>query len=103
MQDVDERRRELQSSYYFWCRCERCNNPEPYGTAAKCPNKSCTNPCSIKDLKCNECGEELSPTFADEFEVTRTLSIYHLDKKEEESSILYKYYQAIEKIRKIFL
>ncbi|XP_043286187.1 histone-lysine N-methyltransferase SMYD3 [Venturia canescens] len=77
---VDERREELQDSYFFWCNCERCSNPEPAASAASCPNKKCTNPCFPKDFKCTKCNELFPPNFQEDFELVKSQSRRKLEK-----------------------
>lgn len=77
---TDERRKELLESYFFLCECERCKDPESTEAAAACPNKSCTNPCSVNDFKCTKCNELFPSDFHDDFEFVESQSRRKLEK-----------------------
>lgn len=73
-----ERREELLSSYYFWCNCEKCEEPEPMAEAAKCPNKFCTYPCSSDADICENCNTRFPEEFRETFEEVSEFTAHHL-------------------------
>lgn len=75
-----DRREELHSSYYFWCDCERCKQPDPMAEAAACPNSSCDSPCSINAEECEKCGTKLSEEFKEIFQKVTDFTAQNLEK-----------------------
>ncbi|KAF3430778.1 hypothetical protein E2986_00344 [Frieseomelitta varia] len=74
-----DRRTELQSSYYFWCNCEKCEGPEPMAEAAACPNKFCTYPCPSDADMCENCNTKFSKNFKKIFDEISEFTAYHLE------------------------
>lgn len=56
------RRKDLQSNYYFWCDCVRCQNTseDMEMNAAKCPNKKCKAFVDISNNNCQRCRATIS-------------------------------------------
>ncbi|XP_076289128.1 SET and MYND domain containing, class 3 isoform X2 [Lasioglossum baleicum] len=75
-----DRRAELQSSYYFWCNCKRCEQPELTTGAAMCPNKSCMHPCSPAAGTCENCQTQFPEKFQETFDEISDFTAYHLQK-----------------------
>ncbi|XP_043795261.1 histone-lysine N-methyltransferase SMYD3 isoform X1 [Apis laboriosa] len=73
-----DRREELQSSYYFWCKCKKCEESEPMVEAAACPNKFCTYPCSLDADMCENCNTKFPENFKETFYEISDLTAYHL-------------------------
>lgn len=78
LKTTQERRSELQSSYYFWCNCKKCEKPELMAEAAACPNKNCTNPCSPDMESCPECNVKLPEKFKEIFNEVSSFTAHHL-------------------------
>nr|XP_034194317.1 histone-lysine N-methyltransferase SMYD3 isoform X2 [Osmia lignaria] len=78
LKTTKERRTELQSSYYFWCNCKKCEEPEPMVEAAVCPNKLCKNPCFLDIDNCSECNTKLSEKFKETFNEVSSFTAHHL-------------------------
>ncbi|XP_015431558.1 PREDICTED: histone-lysine N-methyltransferase SMYD3 [Dufourea novaeangliae] len=78
LKTTKDRRMELQNSYYFWCNCKKCEQPELMAEAAMCPNKSCTHPCSPDTDTCTKCGTEFPEKFKDTFHEISDFTAYHL-------------------------
>ncbi|XP_076673867.1 SET and MYND domain containing, class 3 isoform X4 [Andrena cerasifolii] len=79
LKTTKDRRTELQSSYYFWCNCKRCEQPEPAAiAAAKCPNESCMDPCSPETDACRKCNTELPQNFKETFAEVAEFTGHHL-------------------------
>lgn len=74
-----DRRAELQSSYYFWCDCEKCEKPEPMAEAAACPNKLCTYPCAPNADLCEKCNTKFPENFKEIFDEISEFTAYHLE------------------------
>ncbi|KRX91729.1 SET domain-containing protein 14 [Trichinella pseudospiralis] len=62
-----QRRKELQSKWYFWCECERCRDPcDDRLTSIRCVNVDCSEPVCItedqtntKNIQCRRCGSKM--------------------------------------------
>nr|XP_012152304.1 PREDICTED: histone-lysine N-methyltransferase SMYD3 isoform X3 [Megachile rotundata] len=78
LKTTKERRSELQSSYYFWCNCKKCEEPELMAEAAACSNKNCTNPCSPDMESCPECNIKLLENFKEIFDEVSSFTAHHL-------------------------
>nr|XP_031844235.1 histone-lysine N-methyltransferase SMYD3 isoform X3 [Nomia melanderi] len=78
LKTTKDRRAELQSSYYFWCNCKRCEQPELTTTAAMCPNKSCMYPCSSDTDSCEKCKTRFPDKFKETFDEISDFTAYHL-------------------------
>ena len=57
MNTAEERRKQLQNSYYFRCDCPRCSDEkeEELMNAACCTNENCDEPVNIEAAKCSKC------------------------------------------------
>ncbi|XP_043253965.1 histone-lysine N-methyltransferase ASHR1 [Colletes gigas] len=73
-----DRRAELQSSYYFWCTCKKCEQPDVLAEAAACPNKFCTYPCTPDTNMCQKCNTQFPEKFKETFEEVSEFSTHHL-------------------------
>ncbi|XP_076183551.1 SET and MYND domain containing, class 3 isoform X2 [Ptiloglossa arizonensis] len=78
LKTTKDRRAELQSSYYFWCTCKRCEQPDIMAEAVKCPNKSCTYPCSSDTSICQKCHTQFSEKFKETFDEVSDFTAHHL-------------------------
>ncbi|XP_017789318.1 PREDICTED: histone-lysine N-methyltransferase SMYD3 [Habropoda laboriosa] len=78
LKTTKDRRAELQSSYYFWCNCKKCEEPEPMAEAAACPNKCCTHPCSPSADICENCNTKFPEEFEETFEEVSEFTAHHL-------------------------
>lgn len=84
-----DRREELQSSYYFWCNCKKCEESEPMVEAAACPNKFCTYPCSLDADMCENCNTKFPENFKETFYEISDLTAYHLQNMKNIACILF--------------
>ncbi|XP_033321776.2 SET and MYND domain containing, class 3 isoform X1 [Megalopta genalis] len=78
LKTTEDRRTELQSSYYFWCNCKRCEEPELTTRAVMCSNKACTHPCSPDEGICENCGTVFPDKFKETFDEISDFTAYHL-------------------------
>ncbi|XP_015599197.1 histone-lysine N-methyltransferase SMYD3 isoform X2 [Cephus cinctus] len=78
LNSTEDRRAELKDSYYFWCNCQRCLQPEPFVAAATCPHRNCTNPCSPDIRVCSDCGQEFPHGFKEKFDQVTEFTAHHL-------------------------
>ncbi|XP_053988242.1 histone-lysine N-methyltransferase SMYD3-like isoform X1 [Hylaeus volcanicus] len=78
LKTTKDRREVLQSSYYFWCTCKRCEQPDVMAEAAKCPNKSCMHPCPSDADICQKCSAQFSDKFKETFDEVSDFTAYHL-------------------------
>ncbi|CAL7947993.1 unnamed protein product [Xylocopa violacea] len=78
LKTTKDRRTELQNSYYFWCNCERCEEPEPLAEAAACPNKLCTYPCCPDTDVCESCNTKFPEKFRETFDEVSDFTAHHL-------------------------
>ncbi|OAD56993.1 SET and MYND domain-containing protein 3, partial [Eufriesea mexicana] len=79
LQTTRDRRSELQSRYYFWCRCKKCEEAEPMAEAAACPNKFCTYPCSPDAVVCESCNTKFPEDFKKIFDEISDFTADNLD------------------------
>ncbi|XP_017887252.1 histone-lysine N-methyltransferase SMYD3 isoform X2 [Ceratina calcarata] len=78
LKTTSDRRAELRSSYYFWCNCERCEKPEPTEEAAACPSGSCTYPCSLDSVVCENCNTKFPGNYQESFNEVSDFTAHHL-------------------------
>lgn len=83
-----DRREELHSSYYFWCDCEKCKQPDPIAEATACPNLLCDSPCLINAEECEKCGTKLSKEFKEKFQEVTDFTAHNLEKMKTMACIL---------------
>lgn len=89
-----ERQAELQTTYYFLCKCPYCIHPEPIVemTGAACPNSKCDNCIDTTDFsigqKCSKCKTEITEDFMNEFTDVMDMTQGHLEKMKEITCIL---------------
>lgn len=81
------RRNELQNSYYFWCNCEKCTEPESFATAAICP--SCDSACDAKEDFCSKCEKEFLPSFKQKFIEANEFTAKNLESMKNIACILF--------------
>lgn len=89
LQTTRDRRSELQSRYYFWCRCKRCEESEPMAEAAACPNKFCTYPCSPDADACESCNTKFPEDFKEIFDEISDFTADNLDNMRDIACILF--------------
>lgn len=79
------RQRDLLSTYYFLCQCDRCLNIEESKImrAAACPNTNCNEPVEIKEitdnkLNCESCGAVVPDHFVQKYKEVTDFTEIHL-------------------------
>ncbi|XP_076232272.1 SET and MYND domain containing, class 3 isoform X3 [Calliopsis andreniformis] len=78
LKTTQDRRAELKNSYYFWCDCKKCEQPESMAEAAACPNKSCTHPCTSHINVCPKCNTKFPENFKEIFDEVSDFTAHHL-------------------------
>ncbi|XP_071442942.1 histone-lysine N-methyltransferase SMYD3 isoform X2 [Hetaerina americana] len=90
----EDRRKELQRGYYFWCECERCvagekggtngyylDDAEKFASTLACPNDKCPNPIFMaekhggKPPSCKSCGYNLSEEMIEQHKEASEISL----------------------------
>ncbi|KAG7197842.1 hypothetical protein KM043_001654 [Ampulex compressa] len=79
LKSTSDRRIQLQKQYYFWCKCEKCEETDITSEAAACPNMECISPCSSDDEKCITCNTRFPKDFRDTFNEINEFTAYHLE------------------------
>lgn len=101
MNTPKHRQEELQSLYYFTCKCTRCLDPKPldYMFAAVCRNSSCDGYVNMADsevaninfdvFKCSKCNTAISDQFLQEYREVVEFSEMHLQNMKQTACILF--------------
>lgn len=88
---TEDRRKELQQSYYFVCDCSRCTNPQKFITAAACPNDRCEHPCLInKEKACAKCRTQITDKYKEKFQEVTEFTVNQLNNMKSMACILFE-------------
>lgn len=89
-----QRQEELESLYYFTCKCTKCLDPKPLEVmfAAVCPNVPCTgyvNMANTDELTCSKCNTSISDEFLQQYKEVTEFSEMHLQSMKQTACILF--------------